>query len=88
MEACYTNRPMHDSQKAAGLRNKARAYVGLGQLEEAEMLLLELEEACANGAGPQHPRTTSARRLLVALYERWGEEDEAQRWRDALPESP
>jgi serine/threonine-protein kinase len=55
-----------------------------GKLPQAERLLLDAEKALVAARGESAPIVRDARTRLVKLYERWGRDAEAARWRSAL----
>jgi tetratricopeptide (TPR) repeat protein len=65
---------------------EARGYVGLarlvaGRLQEAEADLLAAHEGLRRSRGPAAAETLTARRHLADLYERWGRDEDARRYR-------
>jgi tetratricopeptide (TPR) repeat protein len=66
---------------------KSRLAVALtaqGRFEEAELLLLEAYRDIRKDFTDEHARTQATIRRLANLYERWGKEDEARRYRELL----
>jgi hypothetical protein len=57
--------------------------LGLGRLDEAEPLLLEGHARLEATEGARGERTRLARALLVALYERSGRPELAERYQEA-----
>jgi tetratricopeptide (TPR) repeat protein len=58
----------------------------LDRYEEAREALLESFEILNAAHGMQHARTINAIKALVALYEAWDQPDQADQWREKLPE--
>lgn len=52
-----------------------------GEYSAAEPLLLESERVLRAALGDDHPRTRKAVERLGELYGRWGQDEEAERWR-------
>jgi non-specific serine/threonine protein kinase/serine/threonine-protein kinase len=52
-----------------------------GDFSQAEKLLLESFEIIKNQFGVDHPRTRSARRRVISLYEAWGKPDKAAEYK-------
>jgi serine/threonine-protein kinase len=59
-------------------------YVLAGRYRDAEALLLPSERRLLELRGLRSPSVVSARERLVALYEAWGKQEDAARWRAAL----
>jgi eukaryotic-like serine/threonine-protein kinase len=59
----------------------AGELIGMGKHEEAEPLLLEAEPQLVAQLGPDAVPVRDARMRLVRLYEAWGREADAERWR-------
>ena len=59
------------------------ALTGLGELQEAEILLLDAYGRFSSERGPDDPRTKLAAKRLVTLYEARGDDAEAARYRPA-----
>jgi hypothetical protein len=62
----------------------AAVLVQRGRSAEAEGLLLDAQRTFRAGLGPSDPRTVSARRALVALYQDQGRAVQARSWQDSL----
>jgi serine/threonine protein kinase/tetratricopeptide (TPR) repeat protein len=72
---------------AAAKATLASCLGALAQYDEAERLLLEGYSALRASSGEDSRYTQDALRRLVALYERWGKQDQAARYRRSpIPE--
>ncbi len=64
----------------------ADCLITIGQYEEAEPLAIECHALNVAEFGDAHQETYDAVTLMVSLRDGQGKPDEAQRWRDLLPE--
>jgi tetratricopeptide (TPR) repeat protein len=57
-----------------------------GKLDEAEVYYTEALEGFRRVLGNEHPYTLYSINDLAELYDAWGKPEEAQKYRDMLPE--
>jgi serine/threonine protein kinase len=69
---------------AAGESVLGEHYLNGGQLAKAEPHLVEGYHGLATALGAGHPRTKEALQSVIALYERWGKNSEAAKFRSLL----
>jgi non-specific serine/threonine protein kinase/serine/threonine-protein kinase len=67
--------------RGSALSTWGRALTALERYDEAEARLLQAHTLFDADLGAEHSRTQRSRTDLVTLYEAWGREDEAARWR-------
>ncbi len=63
--------------------NMGECLMEAGRYGEAEARLIDSERVLRASLGDDHPRTAKAVERLAKLYERWGREEQAERWRQA-----
>jgi len=63
--------------------NTGECLTAMAEYERAERLLLDAERLVRAALGDEHPRTAKAVQRLVDLYDLWGREPDAARWRQA-----
>ena len=72
--------------------NYGECLARLERYEQAETLLFNSYEGLARALGEDHQHTHATREKIIALYEAWGKDDQAEHWRapatedDAVPE--
>jgi hypothetical protein len=67
--------------RGSALSTWGRALTALERFEEAEPPLLQAQTLFDADLGAEHSRTQRAVADLITLYEAWGREEEAVRWR-------
>jgi serine/threonine protein kinase/tetratricopeptide (TPR) repeat protein len=66
------------------LYNITTFFLATQNLGEAEASAIEYYETASRALGPDHAETLDAMRLLVAVYERSGQDEKAAEWRSRL----
>jgi serine/threonine protein kinase len=88
VEQARTALPPGDWHLATFLHNHASALRKLKRYEEAEPRQLEAIAIFDKAFGPKHERMQAALKGAVRLYEEWGREDEAAKWRERIGAAP
>lgn len=74
--------------RSGARKTHANALIAAGEYEAAEPLLTGCFDAYVEQFGTDNWRTTEVANNLVNLYQKWGRQDEANRWAEAAGLSP
>jgi serine/threonine protein kinase/tetratricopeptide (TPR) repeat protein len=83
LELYQNHKPYH----ASPLRMDAELSSRLGRYNQAEREFLAALNVSSRLFGEQHEETLACTRGLIALYEAWNKQEEAEKWRAKLPQT-